>query len=202
MSDTERRLQITYEDASGEVSTRELSDIELAGPLSINAYCHLRNARRSFSFSGIHQIIEIESGEVFSSPFIAFQTQFGADGRELIISRLWDLLPAIRVLKFFSKINRGRFGKKETEFVIHFCRSRASLCEYSTEEMVEWLNGLWCGDVHAFLDGDESEYKKMLSQIPNDLRADCRFVAMQIARGSGRRDLDENVRRQLDTDFV
>ncbi len=56
-------LIIKYKDGEDNVSERHISDIEPEPPAAITAYCHLRQARRTFAIKGIISAIDPDSGE-------------------------------------------------------------------------------------------------------------------------------------------
>lgn len=59
-----KELIISYKDYEGNVTERRISDIIVENSRQIDAYCHLRNARRSFVFKRIMSAIDAHTGEV------------------------------------------------------------------------------------------------------------------------------------------
>lgn len=58
------RLRIHYRNSDDIVSDREISDILVAGPNAVNAYCHSRAETRTFVLDRVEEAVDAESGEV------------------------------------------------------------------------------------------------------------------------------------------
>ena len=55
---------IQYRDSEGAVTQRRISDVQPEDRIAVSAYCHLRQARRTFVFSKIICAADAETGEV------------------------------------------------------------------------------------------------------------------------------------------
>lgn len=118
----------------------------------------------------------------------------------MIESLLWQVLPAIKALKFFTLSTRG-FRQRERDRVTQFVQEVADLRAYSKEEIGEWVYKLWCGDLYTYRDGDTTEYTETLQNIPSALLNRCRDYALLIARGSGRKPVDPIWVERIETEF-
>lgn len=62
-------LLITYTDASGVLSERTISPLEVIDGICIYAKCHMRNENRSFNVSRITAAVDISTGEVIDDVY-------------------------------------------------------------------------------------------------------------------------------------
>ena len=193
-------LIIRYKDFSGDITERKISDIETDGSEAIDAYCHSRNARRTFKIANIVFAADPDTGELVTNIWKAIGLSQAADGRERIDSLLADLLNSIKAIKFFALLVRG-FAKRERAHILNFIRQNAVVSEYTDAEIEEWLQGLWCADIYKYRDGDTGEYEALLQSIPDSQRRICRVTALAIAAGSKRRLIAPEVLERINNDF-
>jgi hypothetical protein len=186
---------IKYRDSSGETAERRVSDLRLESANTYDAFCHLRQARRSFRMDRIVHAVNPDTGEVLNP----YTLPPNADSSTLE-ALTWRVLPAIKALKFFTLSTRG-FAKRERDRVAAFVREVAELTSYSKEDIEAWLNKLWCGDLYAYRDGDTTEYTETLKVIPHELLARCRDYAVLIAQGSGRKAVDASWMERIEAEF-
>jgi len=191
-------ILIRYRDGSGDITERRISDFRRESATTIDAFCHLRNARRPFKLDRIVQAHNPDTGEVIN-PYQLVGQLLQRD-RETLESLTLRVIPAIKALKFFSLSTRG-FAKRERERVVQFMREIVDVSAYSSEEIDEWIYNLWCGDLFAYRDGDTTEYTETLKNIPNKVLGRCREYALFIARGSGRRPVESNLLERVATEF-
>jgi hypothetical protein len=192
-------ILIKYRDGSGELTERRISDLRLENATTIDAFCHLRDARRPFKMDRIVQAINPDTGEIINPYQLVDPPLHGAD-RPTLESLTWRALPAIKALKFFTLSTRG-FRQRERDRVIQFVQEAADVSSYSKEEVGEWVYKLWCGDLYAYRDGDTTEYTETLQSIPSALLDRCRGYALLIARGSGRKPVDPSWVKRIETEF-
>ena len=192
---------IKYKDGSGDVSERTISDIKPENSETIDAFCHLRNSRRSFKLFNIISAANAVTGEVIENPWIEFGLSKSDDGRERLESITIHILPAIKALKFLSMQLRG-FAKRERKHILKFINSNADSSQYSDKELDEWLYKLWVGDVYAYRDGNHSEYEEVLNEIPNSLKEKSRNVAIAIARGSTRKEVSREIFEKINREYA
>ncbi|WP_373506493.1 HNH endonuclease [Thiocapsa sp.] len=69
---TEQDLIIQYKDGEGKITERRISDIQPEHSRAIEAFCHLRNARRSFYVPRILTAAYADSGEVIADLYACF----------------------------------------------------------------------------------------------------------------------------------
>jgi hypothetical protein len=192
-------ILIKYRDGSGEITERRISDLRLENATTIDAFCHLRKARRPFKMDHIIQAINPDTGEVIN-PYNLVGVSSTGTTRPSIESLLWQAMPAIKALKFFTLSTRG-FRQRERDRVEQFVKEVGDLSAYSKEEIGEWVYKLWCGDLYAYRDGNTTEYTEILQNIPSTLLNRCRDYALLIARGSGRKPVDPIWLKRIETEF-
>lgn len=186
---------IKYRDFEGRVTERRISDVLEESEKAYDAFCHLRGERRSFTKARILEAIEVVTGAM-ANPY-----RLVPNGAPVTLEEaIGEALPAIKALKFFTLTTRG-FAKRERERVGAFVREVLNE-EWPNEELEPWLQKLWCGDRLAYFKGDVSEYKTTLQYIPHHLLPRCREYAMLIARGSGRKAVNEEWMQRIDLEFV
>ena len=193
-------LIIKYQNSSGDVTERRISDIIPEGLDSINAFCHLRQERRTFRIEKIIYAVYPETAEVVENLYKLFALSNSTNGRERIISIVLPILPAIKALKFFSMQIRG-FAKRERSHIVHFIRDVVDINGYCEDEINEFLKKLWCGDIYRYRDGDTSEYLGLLKEIPHSIMDQCQRVALLIAKGSGRKPIPHDLINRINENF-
>lgn len=174
------RVLITYRDVFGEVTEREISDLMLSPyGKSVDAFCHLRNDRRTFALDRVHSVVNIETGEVLSNLAQLIECPSGH-----FIPPSGDLVTAVKALKYFClQVRRKRgFAMKERQKILLFIERNDKDGEL-TGPLDEWLQGLWAGNI---FDPEDHTYQQNLNHIPAEMRAECRAAAIYIASGSGR----------------
>jgi hypothetical protein len=193
-------LTIQYQDSGGAVTQRRISDYRAEGTDAIDAFCHERNARRTFKLASILSAADASTGEAVLNVWRHFGLATAPDGRERVVSLLAEVLPAVKALKFFAMSSRG-FGKKERTRLLQFVQQLVDLRTYSELELEEWLQRLWCGDVVAFRNGARGEYEQLLRAVPSSLRLPCRHTALAIAAGSRRLPIAPELTRRIEAEF-
>ena len=191
-------ILIKYRDGSGDATERRISDLRLESETTIDAFCHLRNARRPFRIDRIVHAVNPDTGEVLNPHQLLGSSPQG--GRETLESLTWRVMPAIKALKFFTLSTRG-FAKRERERVVQFLQEVTDLSAYSKEEIGDWVYKLWCGNLYAYQDGDTTEYTETLRNMPSGLLDRCRDYALLIARGSGRKPVDPAWLERIESEF-
>ncbi|WPN48371.1 hypothetical protein [Pseudomonas sp. P8_241] len=176
------RVLIKYQDGSGQISEREISDLRKENDASIDAFCHTREQRRSFNLDRIVHAVAPDTGELLNP----YQLVPLMRDPESLDSLTWKIRQAIKALKFFSLTTRG-FAKRERKHVDTFVKSSVDTSPHSDEEVSEWVYNLWCADLYQYRDGDVAEYKGLLEQIPHSVLNQCRDYAEMIVMGSGRK---------------
>lgn len=192
-------LMIKYRDFSGNVEDRKISDVRSESTTDIDAYCHLRQARRTFKLDRILKAIDTATGEVIN-PWKFINDGLASDKRETLESLTWHVIPAVKALKFFTLTIRGS-RKREIDRLVQFVQEIADVTTYSKNEVFEWVKKLWCGDIYKYLNGNVDEYTDLLRNIPSPLLERCRNYALFIARGSGRKPLEPAWLERIKAEF-
>jgi hypothetical protein len=120
------RIVILYRDADGSRTDREISDVVPLDDDSIEAYCCMRNGRRTFRVSRITRASNFGTGEVVANPWQLFGLAETASGTVNPISVVGPILPAVLALKHFSKNSRG-FAKRERDLILQFVGRNVSV---------------------------------------------------------------------------
>ncbi|MCF7818715.1 MAG: hypothetical protein K9M54_12635 [Kiritimatiellales bacterium] len=191
-----RSLRITYVDSCGEISERTISDFHQENQNSIDAFCHLRNERRSLRADRILNVTDPETNESLN-PYEVFLNQNDTNS---ISCAIWRALPAIRALKFFTMYSRG-LRKREKVILSKFVEKQLPNNCFSQEEIENWIHKLDYSDLYVQLNGDTEPYKAMLCSIPADLLPLCRDFAFIIASGSGRKPIPPSLEMRVINEF-
>ena len=194
-----KTILLKYQDSSGSVTERRISEIEIEDTQTINAFCHLRNERRSFKIDRILHLVDFDSGEIIN-PYSYFVSSQNENTRPSIDSLAWHAISAIKALKFFTLTTRG-FKQSERQRVTNFVLEVVKTSPYSPAQIDEWVYKLWCGDLYRFKGGDTLEYTETLRNIPASLLGRCRDYALNIASGSGRKPVDPACLERIETEF-
>lgn len=121
-------LRIEYRDGAGSVTTRQIRLMKYGpweGGAILWAYCHLRNANRTFRTDRIVSCVDLDTGEVIENLETWLDAKYqGSPDRALeeIIETAWD---AIRVLFYVSKAD-GRLTQKERTILRDAIRSMSN----------------------------------------------------------------------------
>lgn len=118
-------LRIEYRDGVGSCTTRDIRLMKYGaaeGGAMLWAYCHLRQANRTFRTDRIITCTDLNTGEIIGNLEVWLDEKYQASPEfaiEKIIETSWD---ALRVLYFVSKAD-GRLTKKERIIVREAVRS-------------------------------------------------------------------------------
>lgn len=184
-------LRITYKDSAGLVTERDISNWVVSGSQQIDAYCHLRNSERPFYLDKILCVVDVETGEIVTDLYNYFGCCYPSE-KEGIDATVSTILISLKILKLFSKSVRG-FSIRERGRIIDYMFLQTDLDSYSREEIDSWLYKLW--------PGQKDEYTYLLNWLPKLQKIQCRDVAIEIARGSGRKPIDNDILQRINTEF-
>lgn len=194
------KITIQYQDSSGNITERQISDLKPESPTTIDAFCHLRQERRSFNLQRIVHAVNPDTGEILN-PWKFIELPSGESARESLESITWLVMPAIKALKFFTLTTRGT-RKREVSRLSEFVRQIVDVSTYSDDELTAWVKQLSCWDMtHAWRDGDVEEYTKLLRRIPQAILSTCHACALKIAAGSGRKPIDPTWAERIKSEF-
>lgn len=121
--------------------------------------------------------------------------------RKPIAEIIAEAMPALNALRFFTATTRG-FREQEQAKLTAFLREVCQLEDYTAEEIKHWLKTK-AGhvDVYDYRRGDVTQYANLLKQIPSSYLVRTRDYAMLIAGGSGRRNLSDQLRNRISSEF-
>ncbi len=144
---------INYENSTGETSLRAVTchAIEPGPPEVLRAHCHLRDAERRFNIDQIHQIVELDTGEVLEDSdlrdFLATYTHGFGPGDPADIQRHFQHLagPAVQVLVFLAASD-GYVHPTEQNVILEFAASESERLmpgqPFDREATARWIRNL------------------------------------------------------------
>lgn len=190
------RVLIKYQNGSGQITEREISDLQKENESNIDAFCHARGERRTFNLDRILRAVSPDTGELLN-PYQLVPLMRDSESLDALT---WKNRQAIKALKFFSLTTRG-FAKRERKHVDAFVKSLVNTSSHSDEDISEWVYSLWCADLYEYRDGNVEEYRGLLEQIPNSLLDECRAIAMRIVLGSARQSENPDWMQRVNDEF-
>jgi TM2 domain-containing membrane protein YozV/uncharacterized tellurite resistance protein B-like protein len=149
---------INYTDASGQKSERRITLHSICSTYGndymIQAYCHEREAERSFKLSRISQITDMETGEFFTNPQKYFLDRFQDTPIGKITKCFQKLESEILVLTFISRAD-GFLRKKERQIIMNFILNNYEY-ELDNNILEDEIRKTYC---------ESSEFRKSLKKI-------------------------------------
>lgn len=125
-------IQINYIDSLGQKSERRItikSITQIANSdYLITAYCHEKEAIRSFKLSHIERLVDIETGEIFNEPLNYFVERFSNSPLGLLTKVFQEIESEILILSYVARSD-GYLRKKERDLIANYIllRSREEL---------------------------------------------------------------------------
>lgn len=171
-----RCFGIVYVDSRGRKSQRRITVKSLKpqeSDLLIRAFCHERQATRSFKASRIQQIVDLDTGEVAEDASEFFATYLSDDPT---YEALRECGPGLQVLTFMARCD-GEFHEFEKDCIVEYVLEKAdhSVDTYAVEKHVEGLHP----DSESFERGlvitserGEAELKDLISWLKKVVDAD------------------------------
>ncbi len=147
--------RLIYKDGSGKITERDISTIRIGedfdNDIMLLAYCHKRNAKRSFFVSRMLDLIDLETGEViqdrnahflekireyFNSPKYkkTIEDQERLEYRDEFIQKNNDLLS---IINYIVRAD-GSFNQKERQIVREYIKNIES-SEHLNDEMIDFV---------------------------------------------------------------
>jgi hypothetical protein len=142
--------------------------------------------------SRITQVIDPTAGEIIANPWQALALSAPMASSPNPFGAVGPILPAVLALKHFAKKTRG-LPKRARAHVLTFIANHVTNSEVSAAAIETWMVSVWAGD--------EDSYRANLERIPAALRRSCRATARQIAKGSGRSPITQQLLAVIDEDF-
>lgn len=192
-------ILIKYQDGAGAVTERRISDIHSKSDAAIEAFCHLRSARRTFNIDNIVSAINPTTGDAVD-PWKLIENNSATGNRESLEVLTWKATPAIKALKIFTLTTRG-FSKRERGRLIQFIKEISDATSYSEDEINEWVRNLLCTELYSYRSGETAEYTELLRSIEPTMLKRCREYALVISRGSGRKPIDPSWIERIENEF-
>lgn len=120
-----------------------------------------------------------------------------------ITYRIAAVRPALDALRFYTATTRG-FRDREQGRLAEFLKdvAEAELRDYTPDEVKQWLKTKagWI-NTYDYRHGDTSIYQALLEAIPPELLARTKDYVYLIAKGSGRRQIDDAMRARIEAEF-
>ncbi|SFN99151.1 NINE protein [Salegentibacter flavus] len=168
--------QIAYKDAQGQKSERRITMYSINPTIDddymIKAYCHERNAQRTFKLSRITELTDIETGEVFDNPEKYFLDRFNESPIGIITNVFQELESEILVLTFVARAD-GYLRKKEREIIIAFLVNKSNM-DFDLDLLENEIRRTYCESK------DFREALKQLSKKTIDERTTIMDLAISI----------------------
>lgn len=150
--------QISYTDNAGQRSERRITMKAIQQTYDndylITAYCHEKQAERSFKLSRISKFVDLETGEIFPDPRKYFLERFNNSPLGLISKCFQEYESEILVLAFMARAD-GVLRKKERDIIVDYIQSKRSSTLDSNLLDVE-IKRTYC---------DSSDFRKSLRSI-------------------------------------
>lgn len=112
---------ITYERSNGNVSKRAISVISENG-YYVYAYCHLRNAKRTFVIDNIIEAVNLETGELVNDIVEDMYENYKNTPKGKQEHIINTEIHALRILLFIAK-GDGRMVKSERQLIVDFLKN-------------------------------------------------------------------------------
>lgn len=112
---------ITYERSNGNVSKRAISVISENG-YYVYAYCHLRNAKRTFVIDNIIEAINLETGELVNDIVEDMYENYKNTPKGKQEHIINTEIHAVRILLFIARAD-GRMVKSERQLIVDFLKN-------------------------------------------------------------------------------
>lgn len=148
----EANLSIEYRDGAGSLTKRDIRLMKYGpweGGAILWAYCHLRQANRTFRTDRVISSVDLDTGEVIGNleAWLDAKYQDSPDRAiEKIIETTWD---AVRVLFYISKAD-GRLTQKERSILIDAIHSMSDHPAIDDKRIDELIQSLDVPSVTAF----------------------------------------------------
>ena len=144
---------INYEDSSGEMSLRVVTcqAVDPGPPAVLQAHCHLRGDERLFSVDNIHQIVELDTGDVmegeelqdFLAPYLTSDEAAGESEAQRQFRQ--SAGPAMRILVFVAASD-GHVHSAEMEVILNYAEAEAVRLRpdipFDREGTARWIRSL------------------------------------------------------------
>jgi hypothetical protein len=172
--------QIRYSDAKDQISERRITIRKIQKSYYdtdyfINAFCHERQAERTFKLSRMSSLVDIETGEKISDINKFFSDRFIDSPIGLISKCIQEYEAEIMTLVFIARAD-GYLRKKERDLINDFLSSKYPSIDYSLLDGE--IRNTYC---------NSTEFRKMLKKIRPDCRKEIIDYSIQIV------DSDKNI---------
>jgi hypothetical protein len=152
----EVRLHISFEDGNGVSTERDVTSISYTHSIANNsgallAFCHLRNSKRTFAFSRIKKVIDIETGRNIDDIGKFLDTIFFASSEGLIFQFLSEHSAGIFVLFCFAKAD-GAMRAKERTIIMEWAKQNGLNREDALKNLEDEIRSNWYLTDYAFWD--------------------------------------------------
>lgn len=156
---------ISYRDIKGQRSERRITmkTIQKSNDddYLITAYCHEKQAQRSFKLSRIDKLVDMETGELFSDPSRYFTDRFMDSPIGQIAKSFQEYEPEILVLSFIARAD-GVLRKKEREFIADYVQQKYN-STLDAKLLDDEIRRTYC---------ESSDFRKSLKTISNKSETD------------------------------
>lgn len=157
-------LRIDYRDGAGSLTKRDIRLMKYGaweGGAILWAYCHLRQANRTFRTDRILSCTDLDTGEVISSLETWLDSKYQASPEraiEKIVDTAWD---ALRVLLYVSKAD-GRLTQKERAVVRDAVRSLSDHPAIDNKRIDDMFDSIEAPTINAY----KQAFGRIVNQNP------------------------------------
>lgn len=118
-------LRLQYQDAAGNVTERtvEVKSFTEHPSGGIEAFCHLRQSRRSFYYHRMQKVVDLDSGEVIDEPWAWLDARRRASPDFALSENLSAIWPELEVLVYVCRAD-GRMMAPERALVVSYMQKR------------------------------------------------------------------------------
>jgi len=152
-------LSIHYQDMKNQKSKRDITTLDFApieGDVMIRAYCHSRQANRTFRASRMHTVIDRETGEPVKNIVAYLSERYNKSPEGKIRNAKKAFENELAALIFVARAN-GRMLKKE----------RVMIAEYLTEAVGDTIDLDFTQESLKSLNVENSQFHRALKELVN-----------------------------------
>lgn len=152
---------ISYEDAKGQKSIRRVTIKNIYenhnDEYMISAFCHERNAYRTFKLSRILELTDIETGEIFNNPKEYFVERFENSPIGNVVQAFQKLEDEILILAFMARAD-GFLRQKERQIISNYIKNKID-GNFDNEILDNEIRKIYC---------ESNDFKKSIKKLKNN----------------------------------
>jgi len=143
------RLEITYNDRSGQESQRSINITGYDGSAYLNGFCEMRQETRTFRIDRIKEAIDQETGELIESVPDYLLEKYKQSPEHKISKVFENHIDIIKVLLHIGKAD-GQLRAEEKEIICSVIRSISKDKQLPENEIIKFLTKMEVPSLHSF----------------------------------------------------